>query len=197
MFSTEKTFEIRIISGGVKICKLRWPTDAEWCTRSKRLRTVRRFVGTGQATTEVAGAARADAELFELIRIDKDGASFDEAEASRAIGKLEAATSTVELEGDVYVVTLAVPGGEVRHRLKIPRQSDIAEYARGAVKRTEERRSIVTTVNLEAGGVLWGKISDGTEGYAEGSGVPVTHKDLAVSEMLALLQSEEDELGEA
>lgn len=198
MFSTTKTFEIKIISGGDKRCSLRWPTDAEWAARAKRTRTVRRLVGRNQAVTEVADAPKANLELFEAIRIDKDGAAFDEVEASRAIEKLERVeVVSVDREGDSYVVRLAVPGGEVVHRLRIPLQADVVEYSRGAVQRREGRREVSTVVNLEPAAKLWDKITLGVEGYAEGSAVPIVHKDVAVVEVLGAMQAEEEEDPEA
>ena len=55
--------------------------------------------------------------MFNQIRLDKDGAEFDEFEASNAISKLTFCEVTdCQRAGDEYRITLKTPFGETTHR---------------------------------------------------------------------------------
>ena len=188
MFDSRKEYEVRILSGGLKTCVLKFPTDDQWIAHTRAQRTVRRMAG-GLLTTEVPNAHRANLELFEAIRLDKDGAAFDEFDATKAIGRIER-IEIVESEriGEEFAIRLKVPGGIVTHRLRVPTQADIVAYGRGSVQRRDQRRESVTTVDLTPAGVLWNKVIAGIEGYADGSMVPIIHKDAAIVEMLQAME---------
>lgn len=188
MFDSRIEYEVKVLSGGIKKCVLRFPTDEQFIARTRAQRTIRRESG-GVVTSEVPNAHRANLELLERIRIDKDGDSFDEFEATKAIERIER-IEIVDCDrvGEEFAVKMRVPGGEVVHRLCVPTQADIVAYSRGSVHRRDQRRESVTVIDLTPAGVLWAKITRGVEGYADGSAVPITHKDAAIVEMLAEME---------
>ena len=51
--------------------------------------TVRRFLGRGKSQSERVDLPKINAEVFAMIRTDKDGPEFDDAEAGMAIGRIE------------------------------------------------------------------------------------------------------------
>jgi len=194
VFDTTAEFSVSIRSGGQKTCRLRWPTDDEFCDRTRARKTVRRASGRGQGSIEVTNAAEVDAELFDKVRLDTDGPAFDEFEKSKALARLERCeVIESELAGDEFHVTLAVPGGETRHILRVPMQKDVVEYGRQSVRVVDTgRRSQSINVALEPAGALYDKVMVKTEGY--GGSVPITHKEAAIQELLQSLR-EEDETG--
>jgi len=191
MFNSAAEFEIPILSGGVKKCVCRFPTDEEWCQLTRKRKVLRESIGRGKSQSRVLGAEASAAELFAKIRIDQDGQAFDEAEASAAISKLERCrVVSCEREGDAFRIIMNVPGGVVVHLIKIPLQSDLMAFSRAAAPPIiEGRRSQEIRTFLEPSGELWAKIGTAVSGYAEGSTVPINHKDAAITELLTQLDA--------
>lgn len=188
MFDSAKPIQIRIKSGGEKVCTVRFPTDEEWSARSRALRIVRHSLGRGQTKTETLNAERIDAELFQKIRTDS-GPVFDEAEAAKVISLIERANVIeCESDGSVYTITMDVPRGPVTHRLKIPLQKMVMEYGNSAMSITEGRRQQQIRVKLEPAADLYDKIADGVTGYV--GAVPIIHKSAVISELLYQLDNE-------
>jgi len=189
MFNSQAEFQVKILSGGEKSCLLRWPTDREWADVTRKRKVFRESIGRGKSQSRVLGVESSAAELFAKIRLDQDGEVFDEAEASAAISKLERCrVVSCEREGNVYRITMNAPGGQVVHLLKIPLQSDLMSFSRAAAPPIiEGRRSQEIRTFLEPSGELWAKIGTAESGYAEGSGVPIVHKDAAITELLVQL----------
>jgi len=210
MFNSTAQFEVPVLSGGEKKCVLRYPTDEEWRELYKGRHAVDHMLGRGKVQSDLVGAEAAAMKLFQKIRQDKDGAAFDEAEAAVAIFKLENcdAVSCVR-EGDDFIVTLRVYLGVVErdskkleayqrvvHRVMMPTQAQLLAYSRGsrplaiAVRSTIERRR-----RLEPATELYAQIGAAAAGYAEGSSVPIIHKDGAIErvreEMDALAAGDE------
>jgi len=185
MFDSNRQYEIRIPSGTMKKCVLRFPSDQELIERTRAQKTIRRQVGRNTETS-APGAPAVNLELFQKIRIDTDGQSFDEHEATAALARLERIEILdCERAGDTFTVRMNVPGGEVTHALRMPTQADISAYARSSVRRQEGRREVTTVVDLAPAGALWQKLAAGTTGYAEGSAVPICHQDAALVEVLS------------
>lgn len=202
MFSTQAEFICKILSGGAKQCTLRWPTDAEWCERTRKQKTIRRQLGRGQTAVEAPGSQRSNLDLFEKIRIDKDGPAFDEHDASKALEKLERCeVQSVSRSGDQYSIRATVTGKriEVEHVLRMPTEKDVFEYGGAAVHRRDGRRESITTVALEPGGVLYNKLFVSATGYrtngdaVTASDIPIIHKDVAIVEVLTQMQLDEDD----
>lgn len=191
MFNSKAEFEVPILSGGEKRCVLRYPTDAEWCEAARKRKVLRESIGRGKSQSRLLGAEASAADLFAKIRLDKDGAPFDEAEAAAAVAKLERCRIiSCKREGDAFTIMMAVSGGQVVHRLKIPLQSDLMAFSRAAAPPIiDGRRSQEIRTFLEPSGELWAKIGTAESGYAEGSAVPITHKDAAITELLVQLDA--------
>lgn len=192
LFDSSAEFEIPILSGGEKRCRVRFPTDEEWCTRARKGVTIIRSLGRDATTTEAPDAERLDEELFRAIRLDKDGPPFDTAEAAAVISKLERChVVSVERQGDQFAIRLKVPRGTVTHVLRIPKQSDIMQFSRSAIHHIQHRSHLARRVSLEPSAQLWESVKVSAEGYK--NGVPVIHKDVAVTELLVQVQLANDD----
>ena len=200
MFDRSKEFVVKILSGGEKQCVVRFPTDEEWCERTRGQRAIRRQLGRGRAEYDTSNTEAADAALFLKIRVDEDGPEFDEAEGSYVVGRLERCqVLDVERIGDRFRIAMQVAGGEVAHVLKIPAKRAAIEYGRASVRAIESRRSQEIRLALEPSAELWAKVYVDAEGYHPASGeeiaaaVPIVHKDVAVVELLAAVEAAQDE----
>ncbi|MGQ9686624.1 MAG: hypothetical protein ACUVT2_10020 [Thiobacillaceae bacterium] len=195
MFDASKQFVVKILSGEEKQATVRFPSDAEWCERAQRQRLVRRLLGRSKSQYEAVNSEAVEAELFARIRLNEDGASFDEAEAAKVIARLErVSVVAVERTGNRYRIELAVPGARTVHLLRIPSQKDVLEYSRASLHVTEGRRQQEIRVSLEPAGRLYDKLIESTTGYM--GAVPIIHKSAAVSELLAEIEAEAEEEGE-
>ena len=195
-FDSSKPFVVPILSGGEKRCEVRFPSDKEWCDWARAQRTVRHFLGRGKSKSDDVDLPRINAELFAKIRIDRDGAEFDEAEAGVVIGRVERATIVeVDREGDSYRIQMKVPGARVVHVLKMPTAKQMQDHERASTSAVGARRSVEIRAFLEPSGDLYDKLHVSHEGYA--SEVPIVHKSAAVSEVIAQLAIEADDDPEA
>ena len=132
---------------------------------------------------------QADLALFNQIRLDKDGAEFDEFEAGNAISKLTYCEVTdCERVGDEYRITLKTPFGDTTHTMKIPTQRDMTVYRRTVVSATdlphgqEELR-----YRIEPAVDLYDSVVSKIEGYVDGykaADVPPHHKSAVVVELV-------------
>src|ERR1700722_11444798 len=191
-FDASKPFVVSILSGGVKSCEVRFPSDDEWCAWARAQRTVRHFLGRGKLHSEDEDRPQNNAELFSHIRIDKDGPEFDGAEAVMVIGRIErCAVATVEREGINYRIEMKVPGARVVHVLRMPTAKEMQDHERASPSVVAARRSVETRAFLEPSGALYDKLHVLHDGYA--GAVPIVHKSAAVSEVIAQLAIEADE----
>lgn len=182
MFDSKATFEIGITSGGRKVCKVRFPSDEEWCTNARAQKSISRDLGRNKVRYEPFGD-EANAALFDKIREDSDTVEFDDAEASKIILRLgRAETVNIERQGDRYHIELIVPGGRVFHLLRIPTQKQIDEYNRASIHIVYGRREREIRSQLEPSGALYDALVESAEGYA--GPVPIIHKVAAITEML-------------
>ena len=195
MFNPANHFTASILSGGTKKVTLRWPTDQQWAQRARETKIKRRVLGGGRTVREKSPDTEADVQLFDAVHV-AGGEAFDEFEKSAAIGKLETAEVVeVARKDDLFRITLKVVGGtQVSHRLRIPTQRQMFAYQNSAVRVVDHRRTQELQMFLEPSETLWNAIAEGVEGYAEGKqSVPITHKDTAVMELLAVLNEQEDD----
>lgn len=203
MFDTQKEFEVGIRSGGRKVCRLRFPTDAEWCERARAITTVRRFLGRGKSTSETTGAEAANERLFDKIRLDKDGDPFDQAEMAAAIERLErASVESITPRSSGYSVSLRVPGREgeniTEHVLACPTLSQIDANEKASIRPVLGRRTNEIKVFLEPSGELYDRLiqcKPEEAGYA--GAVPIIHKVAVVTELIQHVTEEDDENPEA
>jgi hypothetical protein len=172
-----------------KTAQLRLPTNEEMLERLDQQKSIRRTIGRRKSQTEFVPNLKADLDLFNKIRLDKDGAEFDEFEAGNAISKLSFCEVTdCQRAGDEYRVTLRTPFGETVHMVKIPTQRDITVYRRTVVSSTdlphgqEELR-----YRIEPAVDLYDSVVTKIEGYAapiKPADVPPHHKSAVVVELV-------------
>jgi hypothetical protein len=172
-----------------KTAQLRLPTNEEMLERLDQQKSIRRTIGRRKSQTEFVPNLKADLDLFNKIRLDKDGAEFDEFEAGNAILKLSFCEVTdCQRAGDEYRVTLRTPFGETVHMLKIPTQRDITVYRRTVVSSTdlphgqEELR-----YRIEPAVDLYDSVVTKIEGYAASfkpADVPPHHKSAVIVELV-------------
>jgi hypothetical protein len=172
-----------------KTAFLRLPTNQEMLERLDQQKSIRRTIGRRKSQTEFVPNLKADLDLFCKIRLDKDGAEFDEFEAGNAISKLTFCEVTdCQRAGDEYRVTLRTPFGETIHQVKIPTQRDITVYRRTVVSSTdlphgqeELRYRIEPSVGLYDSAVT--KV-EGYAGFLKPADVPPHHKSAVVVELV-------------
>jgi hypothetical protein len=172
-----------------KTAFLRLPTNQEMLERLDQQKSIRRTIGRRKSQTEFVPNLKADLDLFCKIRLDKDGAEFDEFEAGNAISKLTFCEVTdCQRAGDEYRVTLRTPFGDTIHQVKIPTQRDITVYRRTVVSSTdlphgqEELR-----YRIEPSVGLYDSVVTKVEGYAgsfKPADVPPHHKSAVVVELV-------------
>ena len=172
-----------------KTAQLRLPTNEEMLERLDQQKSIRRTIGRRKSQTEFVPNLKADLDLFCKIRLDRDGAEFDEFEAGNAISKLTFCEVTdCQRAGDEYRVTLRTPFGETLHQVKIPTQRDITVYRRTVVSSTdlphgqEELR-----YRIEPSVGLYDSVVTKVEGYAGSlnpADVPPHHKSAVVVELV-------------
>jgi hypothetical protein len=172
-----------------KTAFLRLPTNQEMLERLDQQKSIRRTIGRRKSQTEFVPNLKADLDLFTKIRLDKDGAEFDEFEAGNAISKLTFCEVTdCQRAGDEYRVTLRTPFGDTVHQVKIPTQRDITVYRRTVVSSTdlphgqEELR-----YRIEPSVCLYDSVATKVEGYAgslKPADVPPHHKSAVVVELV-------------
>jgi hypothetical protein len=136
-----------------------------------------------------------DAQLFEALRVEQDGQTFDAAEASAFVGRLDQAdVVSAAWEGETRRIELKVPGARTTHVLRIPKQSEIREHERATADPVYANRSVEIRVSLEPSGALYDKVLVESQGYV--GAVPINHKVAAVTNLLSalseLLDPEED-----
>jgi hypothetical protein len=172
-----------------KTAFLRLPTNQEILDRLDQQKSIRRTIGRRKSQTEFVPNLKADLDLFTKIRLDKDGAEFDEFEAGNAISKLTFCEVTdCQRAGDEYRVNLRTPFGETVHVVKIPTQRNITVYRRTVVSATdlphgqEELR-----YRMEPAVELYDSVVSKVEGYSASfkpSDVPPHHKSAVVVELV-------------
>ena len=197
VFSASRKFTVPILSGSRKTCTVRFPTDQEWCERSRRQRSIRRFLGRGKSEAENLDSSQADLDLFDRIRVDDGADTFDGPEAALVLAKLErTSVEACEREGDNFRLALKVPGALTEHLVRIPTRKEMDVHEAASVKVTGQRRAQEIRGFLEPSGALYDSILKENSGY-EGP-VPIVHKVSIVSEVLsAVAQDEEDPIPEA
>jgi hypothetical protein len=188
MFDSSKPITINLLSGREKTCVLAFPTDEQWCARTRKQHTIQHFIGRGKSKSQAINAEKADAELFDQIRQDKDGDAFDTAEKVAAITRLEKCRIlTTERIGDSFKIEASVRGAKTVHTLRIPTEQESRDYSDAAADFVNGRRNREIRMSIEPSGALYDKLVKKVEGY-EGDVVPIVHKDAVVVEVLMQVQ---------
>jgi hypothetical protein len=194
-FNASKIYEVKIISGGLKSCKLRYPSDPQWIERARSQKTVRNFLGRGKSTTTVQTADDADLRLFkQLVVNEADREAYAGADATAFIERLDRAEVTEGVwEGDTRRIVMKVPGAVVTHILRIPTQAEMRPHERSSAQAVYANRSAEIRISLLPSAELYDKIKREVAGY-DGP-VPINHKVAAINNLVEALPSliEEEE----
>lgn len=192
VFDGLRKFTVPILSGGRKVCTVRFPKDTEWCERSRKQRSIRRFLGRGKSEAESIDSTSIDLEIFERIRSDEDGPEFDGAEAALVLAKLErASVESCEREGEMFRLTVRVPGAITEHLVRMPTRREMDKHEASSVKIVGARRSQEIRGFLEPSGELYDSIHESHLGYV--GPVPIVHKVAVLAEIMAMIGLEEEE----
>jgi hypothetical protein len=191
-FDGSKEFDVPIRSGGIKRCVVRFPTDEEWITFESENKSLRRFLGNDKSVFEETNKERACSRLLDKIRVDKDGAEFDEAMAVLVVDRLKRA-DVVEVcyEGDQFTVKLEIMDGPTEHVVRDPEAKHLLAYRRTTARTVNNisGRSAETHLNLRAAKEFYDQIHVSHEGYV--GAVPIIHMEAvaqAINNQLALFE---------
>ena len=160
---------------------LRLPTAEEMLARMDQQKSIRRTLGRRKSQTEQVPNLKADLDLFNQIRVDKDGIEFDEFEARAAIAKLTAIEATqCERAGGQFRLVLKTPFCETVHLVNIPTAKQLNEYRRTVLSSTElPHNQEELRFRAQSGVELYDAVAGKIEGYAAGvtpRDVPPHHK---------------------
>lgn len=194
VFDISATLKGSILSGVKKSFEVRWPSDKEWGDRARKQKFIKRSIGRQKSEYDDAGSERADLELFESIRLDKEGPDWSAFEAKKVISKIERHDiESVDRSESSYRVVMTVHGIETVHEIRMPTLDQVAEYGRSAVKmyETGARRNTQTDFRqfIEPAGFLYDELLVDVSGYA--GAVPIIHKATVISEIIERMEAEE------
>lgn len=207
LFDRTRLFHLKTIHPDFENGKwstVRFPTDAEWCQRSRQQITVQKSVGRDSTRQEIPKLVEISAALFDKIdQKAADDQPLDDVEKMRIIERLERCTVIqVDKVAGKYQIRMKVLGGvEVMHELSIPSQKQIMDFGKAAVTIDNRRLVRETKVALEPSGELWRRLVAGFTGYDDAERrpvdldtasalVPIIHMDAALTELLQQIHAE-------
>ena len=165
--------------GGVKIVRVRFPSDEEWIERQRRRKVVIKQLGRGVSETTVANGEDVDAALVAKIRTEQTP-EIDSFEAMKVVEQLSLAeVDDVVPSGDSFQVVIRILGATTTHLLKMPSAKDGWDYRRGFARVLDMpygRQEL--TINIASAAALYKKLATTTEGYV--GQVPIIHQAVAV-----------------
>jgi hypothetical protein len=191
MFDATAEFHInaRSAAGERSQLVLAWPTDAQWIERARLRKYVIKRLGRGSSETSAEPNLEGDLKLYEAIK--RNGAPpLSSAEASRVLDAMAfCEIRDVELPQDEAIVTLAVPGGEVKHTLKAPSAEQVRSLRRAAYRiRDLPYNNQEMRIFIDPGAQLWDDCQGRSSDYA--GPVPALHKDAAIRAVIDALDRE-------
>ncbi len=192
-FDTTQVFIVEIQSGARRSATLKYPTDAQWVARTNAQKIIRTDLGRGKSSSKSTPLESWDQTLFTERLQGEPTLPFDEYEASMAIDRLaRAEVIESELVGDDSTrVKISVFGDrEAEFIMRNPRRRQIVEYGRAAVTFMSTAKGGETRLSLEPSGRLFDELLVKSTGYAEGSVIPIIHKDVVVVEVIRLQNPE-------
>lgn len=200
MFDVSQPFKITIVSGERKTCTVSYPSDVDWCERSRSRKSIRQNIGRGKSRPVPVLSDDRDARLFERIRQDTDGPEFDAADAASVITRLDdCGVVEVAREQGLFRLTLEL-GFRDRatketiktvHKLRCPSKREQLDHQRQSVDVVDGGRMREIRVALEPSGTLYDKLVQSNEGY--NGAVPINHKFAVVYELLQEIDHLEDD----
>jgi hypothetical protein len=192
MFDNKK--EVAVIlpaPGGNKNVILTFPTDDQLITRAAALKTIVKNLGRGKTmTAPVDNSQDIDAALLDKIKVSGD--ELDAYEAQRVMQQmLRIEILDSKREGSQFAVKANTPGGEVSFVMSMPSAKQVIDYRRSVVQVIDNRRTQEIRMNLHASKELFASLHVSHEGYA--ADIPVNHQSAVISEVLGLLDTEDDD----
>ena len=173
---------------GTKTVRVRFPADDEWAERQRRRKVIVKQLGRGISETTTPSGEDIDAAMLAKIRTEEEP-QVDAYEAQKVVEQLAICeVDDVVLAGDAYRVSLRVLGATTTVLLKMPSAKDVSEYRHGFARILDMQFSRTQlTINLRAGGDLFKKLVEATEGYA--GDVPIIHQAVAVKAAIDALDA--------
>jgi len=189
VFDSSRQISLKLLGpDGIRVAQARFPTDGEWIDRTRRRKIMRISVGRGKSTTTLPEPGEADTKLFAKLLIGEEGTP-DPYESARVLEVLAACeVRDCKREGSVFRVKTQVPGGTTVHIVKLPTARDMTQfgYLTDSVEMPNGRSEV--TVDLTAGGTIYDRLMQSTEGYA--GAVPVWHKTEVVRVVIDAVRAE-------
>lgn len=185
---------------GPKTAVLRLPTTDELLDYLRVQKSRYKDLGRRKSESEEIPNPKADQKLFRSIRLDS-GPEFDDAEAARAIGLITRHRVTdCTRDGDSYIITVSTPFGSTTHTVRMPYESERAEYFRSFLKETDlphgiTERRFPPDVPVK----LYDKIVLTADGYqsvfdSPAKVVPPHHKRSVINELFSTLAALDPDL---
>lgn len=193
-FNIDQEVEVRVVApDGHKTATVKYPSDEQWITRMKAQRTIIHDLGRGQSETQIPDTGEADFAMFDAVRVDKDGPTFDSAEAAAVMRRLSLAdVGEAVRDGNCFRLPLKVLGAETEHVLGMPSERQLLEYRRTAVRIIEGRHGkSEMRIDLAPAGHLYDELKQSSAGYV--GEVPIIHKSAVVAELVQVLREIEEE----
>jgi len=177
---------------GFKSATVSYPADEQLIARAAALKTIVRNLGRGKSMTEpAANSEQVDFDLYQKIR--QDGSpDLDPYEAQRLMQHLlRVEVLDSRREGTQFHVELDTPAGTTSFLMSMPSAKQVIDYRRSVVQVIDNRRTQEIRMNLRASRELFDSLHVSHDGYA--GEVPVNHAAAVISELLALLETEDDD----
>ena len=183
-----------------KTAVVRLPSPEELVDYLRAQKTIYRNQGRGKGQSEAVPNPKSDRELFDKIRLDKDGPKFDEYETASTLAQVTwHRIQAAEREGEGWKIGLETKFGNTMHVVEVPTERDLAIYRRKCYQATDlphgaEERRFPPEAPME----LYGAVIKRIEGYAstDPAAVPPHHKSAVVIELLNALEDSDDGAGE-
>jgi hypothetical protein len=173
---------------GVKTVRVRFPSDDEWAERQRRRKVIVKQLGRGISETTIPNGEDIDAAMLAKIRTE-EAPELDAFEAQKVVEQLATCdVDDVVMAGDAFRVALRVLGATTTILIKMPSAKDVNQYRRSFARVLDlpfNRQEL--TVNVRAGGDLYKKLVETTEGYT--GDVPIIHQAVAVKAAIDALDT--------
>lgn len=186
---------VRVFRGDAKIgvplglsnrkVTVRWPSDDEWIEYDRQTRLITEQLGDGSSRTITEGEEAASTGLLRKINLNGEPCEEDDAAAvTLMLSRCE--TGRPDRAGQVIEIPLTILGGiETRHFLRLPTEKELRNFNNSAWSVRNRRRTSEIKADLRLMSKFYDTLTDrAPEGYEDGSGVPVIHKQAVISELL-------------
>jgi len=193
LFDAAAEVEIRLRPPASGKVVARFPSDAEWAARLRKIRTLTKQLGPGETTTTVHGVEAADLELLGIVASEMPP-DLDAADAAGVVERMTRAEAEgAEPAEGGYAIPLRVAGGiRTRHELRTPLEREVRRYRKAAFAFVDRRHGVQELrTSAPAVGEFYDLLCRRKEGYV-GDAVPLAHKIAVVAELMQTLDALEE-----